>query len=163
MDWWPSPENNSSFIFILYWLEILEKRTSLSVPPLPLGPLKYDSQHAHLCPNSQYFPLSWDTCTNRILPRPPLVLHQHPKCLWISIKCSPLEPTIKVVQTYIFTSPTQQNQRKTQQICFIHHPFPSNPHRSPTNITAWPFSSGCSGAALAFWRVLAPFVMSESS
>jgi len=44
----------------------------------------------------------------------------------------------------------------------LHPSPPSNPHCSPTNITAWPFSSGCSGAALAgaLWRQK---VMSESS
>lgn len=100
----------------------LKTRTSLSVPPLPLGPLKYDSQHAQLCPNSQYFPLSWDTCTNQILPHPPLVLHQHPKCLWKSIKCSPLEPTIKVLQrTYINITHSAKSEKNPADLL---HPSP---------------------------------------
>ena len=132
MDWWPSPESNSSFIFILYWLEILFKNFSVSpatatgasqvwfstCPPLPkLSVFPSVLRHLHK-PNLA-------ASTSGIAPASQML---------VKINQMQLEPTIKVVQTYIFTSPTQQNQRKTQQICFIHHPHPIPTARLPISL-----------------------------
>ena len=159
MDWWPSPESNSPFIFILYWLEILFKNFSVS-PATATGASQVWFSTCPPLPKLSVFP-----SVLRHLHKPNLAASTSgiaPASQMLGENQSSAAGTNNQSRTNLYFYITHSAKSEKNPADLLHPSPPSNPHCSPTNITAWPFSSGCSGAALAgaLWRQK---VMSESS